>query len=283
MGKYLILGSNSFSGSNFCAWLLKHGHQVFATSRSNEAAYEFLPYRWQNANLDNFTFAKIDLNQDVGDLEKIVHSFRPQYIVNFAAQSMVAQSWHYPQHWVNTNVLAVTNLIETLKNYDGLEKFIQVTTPEVYGSTGKKVDESAEISPSTPYAVTRAAGDMLLKVYHDQIGFPVDFTRAANVYGAGQQLYRIIPRTILACLSEKRLRLDGGGLSERSFIHINDVCAATMAICEMPDSGNTYHISTNEFVSIRDLVARIVYKLGQSFDIGVELVDERPGKDQAYF
>ena len=283
MGKYLILGSNSFSGSNFCAWLLKHGHQVFATSRSNEAAYEFLPYRWQNANLENFTFAKIDLNQDVGDLEKIVHSFRPQYIVNFAAQSMVAQSWHYPQHWVNTNVLAVTNLIETLKNYDGLEKFIQVTTPEVYGSTGKKVDESAEISPSTPYAVTRAAGDMLLKVYHDQIGFPVDFTRAANVYGAGQQLYRIIPRTILACLSEKRLRLDGGGLSERSFIHINDVCAATMAICEMPDSGNTYHISTNEFVSIRDLVAMIVDKLGQSFDKVVELVDDRPGKDQAYF
>ena len=86
-------------------------------------------------------------------------------------------------------------------------------------TVNKKIDESAEIAPSTPYAVTRAAGDMLLKVYHDQIGFPVDFTRAANVYGAGQQLYRIIPRTILACLSEKRLRLDGGGLSERSFIH----------------------------------------------------------------
>ena len=283
MDKYLVLGSNSFSGSNFCSWLVNHGHHVFATSRSNEAAYEFLPYRWRDANPRNFTFAKIDLNHDIGDLKKIVHSFRPHYIVNFAAQSMVAQSWHYPQHWVETNVLAVTNLIEMLKNYDEMKKFIQVTTPEVYGSTESKIDESAEIAPSTPYAVTRAAGDMLLKAYHDQIGFPVDFTRAANVYGAGQQLYRIIPRTILACLSEKRLRLDGGGLSERSFIHIDDVCAATMAICEMPDSGNTYHISTDKFVSIRDLVAMIVDKLGESFNKVVELVDERPGKDQAYF
>ena len=65
MGKYLVLGSNSFSGSNFCAWLLKHEHRVFATSRSNEAAYEFLPYRWQNAEPENFTFAKIDLNHDL--------------------------------------------------------------------------------------------------------------------------------------------------------------------------------------------------------------------------
>ena len=283
MSKFLILGSNSFSGSSFCSWLLKQGHEVFATSRSNEAAYEFLPYRWQKTKPKNFSFEKIDLNHDVRDLEKIVHSFRPQYIVNFAAQSMVAQSWQHPQHWVRTNILAVTNIIEMLGNYDGLNKFVQVTTPEVYGSTRKKICESSEMSPSTPYAVTRAAGDMLLKVYHDQIGFPVDFTRAANVYGAGQQLYRIIPRTILACLSEKRLRLDGGGLSERSFIHINDVCEATMAICEMPDSGNTYHISTDDFVSIRDLVGMIVDKLDVSFDQVVELANERPGKDQAYF
>ena len=102
---------------------MNHGHHVFATSRSSEAAYEFLPYRWKNANPENFTFAKIDLNHDIGELKKIVHSFRPQYIVNFAAQSMVAQSWHYPQHWVETNVLAVTNLIEMLRNYDGMEKF----------------------------------------------------------------------------------------------------------------------------------------------------------------
>ena len=82
MGKYLVLGSNSFSGSNFCSWLVNHGHHVFATSRSSEAAYEFLPYRWKNANPENFTFAKIDLNHDIGELKKIVHSFRPQYIVN---------------------------------------------------------------------------------------------------------------------------------------------------------------------------------------------------------
>jgi dTDP-glucose 4,6-dehydratase len=107
-------------------------------------------------------------------------------------------------------------------------------------------------------------------------------TRAANVYGPGQQLYRIIPRTILFILLGKKLELHGGGSSTRSFIHMRDVSDATWKIAQRGTNGDTYHISTVEVISIRDLVANFCTKLGARFEDHVEIVGERLGKDSAY-
>ena len=124
---------------------------------------------------------------------------------------------------------------------------------------------------------------MMLKIYQERFGLPVNFTRAANVYGPGQQLYRIIPRTILACLTGQKLVLDGGGISERAFIHIDDVSSATLSIAQSKVNGETFHISTDEFVSIKGLVQKIVDMTGANFDAVVTIGEERLGKDQAYF
>lgn len=283
MDRFLIIGSNSFSGSHFCRKLLKQGFKVFGISRSAEPSFPFTPYLWDENPPKNFQFQQLDINSELNEFCSILSRFKPHYIINFAAQSMVAQSWECPQDWLQTNVMAVTNIAGILKNYDGLEKFVQVTTPEVYGSTKTKIDEDACVKPSTPYAVSRAAGDMMLKIYQEQFGLPVNFTRAANVYGAGQKLYRIIPRTILACLTNQKLVLDGGGLSKRAFIHIDDVCEATLLAARVPVIGETYHISTDEFVSIKTLVEKIVSTCGSQFDDVVELGTERLGKDNAYF
>ena len=110
---------------------------------------------------------------------------------------MVGESWLNPDHWMMTNVVSTVRLHDRLRSFDFLERYVHVTTPEVYGSTEGWVREDAPFNPSTPYAVSRAAGDMSLRTYFATYGFPVVFTRAANVYGPGQQLYRIIPRTIL--------------------------------------------------------------------------------------
>ena len=107
-------------------------------------------------------------------------------------------------------------------------------------------------------------------------------TRAANVYGPGQQLYRIVPRTILAAMAGQKLRLDGGGKSVRVFIHMPDVSDATLKIALNGKLGETYHISGYELVSIRKLVEMILGKLGKTFDDCVEIGPERPGKDTAY-
>ena len=283
MDRFLVIGSNSFSGAQFCKMLLKMDYHVFAVSRSPENDTVFNPYRWSENTPKNFQFQILDINSDLMDLKSILHRFQPHYIVNFAAQSMVAQSWEFPEHWINTNVIAITNIVSLLKDYDRLEKFIQITTPEVYGSTSVKIKEETMLQPSTPYAVSRAAGDMMLKIYHEQFGLPVNFTRAANVYGPGQQLYRIIPRTILACFTGQKLVLEGGGLSKRSFIHMDDVSSATLAIAQSEFIGETFHISTEEFVSIRALVEKIIDMIGVNFGDVVTLGSERLGKDQAYF
>jgi len=279
--KYLILGSNSFSGATLADHLAAEGHDVLAASRSAEAHPAFLPYRWR-ARPGRVRFARIDLNRDLCTLKTLLAAERPTHVVNFAAQSMVGESWLHPDHWMMTNVVSTVRLHELLRNYDGLVRYVHVTTPEVYGSTDGWVTESAPFNPSTPYAVSRAAADMSLRTYFANYKFPVVFTRAANVYGPGQQLYRIVPRTIVAAMGGEKLRLDGGGKSVRVFIHMSDVSDATLKIARSGKLGEAYHISGCELVSIRSLVETILKQLGKSFDECVEIAPERPGKDTAY-
>ena len=279
--RFLVLGSNSFSGATFVDFLAKAGHDVIATSRSPEPADAFLPYKWAH-NPGAVQFHVVDLNHHLDELDAIMRRERPSHVVNFAAQSMVGESWKYPDHWMMTNVVSTVRLHERLRGHDFLERYVHVTTPEVYGSTEGWVKEDAPFNPSTPYAVSRAAGDMSLRTYFAQYGFPVVFTRAANVYGPGQQLYRIIPRTILSAMAGRKLQLQGGGKSIRSFIDMTDVSDATLRIATDGQVGQTYHISTDRMVSIRELVEMILARLGRDFDASVEMAPERPGKDTAY-
>ena len=279
--RFLVLGSNSFSGATFCDFLAQAGHDVLATSRSEEAHVALLPYKW-GQHTGRVRFRRIDINHDLDALAELLNSERPTHVVNFAAQSMVAESWEHPDHWMTTNVVSTVRLLEILRRSDSLERYVHVTTPEAYGSTDGWVRESNLFNPSTPYAVSRAAGDMALTAYFHNYGFPVLFTRAANVYGPGQPLYRIVPRTILAALSGQKLRLDGGGASTRVFIHMRDVSDAALRIALGGRLGETYHISGYELVSIRALVEAILSRLGKSFEGCVELGPERPGKDTTY-
>lgn len=279
MTRFLVLGSNSFSGATFCDHLAAAGHEVIATSRSPEPHDAFLPYRWR---ANGVRFVRIDINRDLDALDALLRAERPSHVVNFAAQSMVGESWRHPEHWMMTNVVSTTLLFERLRRLDRLERYVHVTTPEVYGSTEGWVREDAPFNPTTPYAVSRAAGDMQLRIVVAQYGFPAVSTRAANVYGPGQQTYRIIPRTILSAMAGRKLELHGGGRSIRSFIHMRDVSEATLRIALGGTVGETYHISTERMVSIRELVAMILERLGKEFDACVEIAPERPGKDQAY-
>lgn len=281
--KIFVIGSNSFTGASFVRYLLTQGADVFGTSRSAEAHPAFLPYRWPDAAATGkFQFGKMDLNHDLGTMVEAIKSFQPAYVFNFAAQSMVAESWLYPDHWYQTNVVSNVKLHDQLRRMEFLKRYVHVSTPEVYGSCSGNVTESAPFNPSTPYAASRAACDLHLLTFFKQYKFPVVFTRAANVYGPGQQLYRIIPRTIFMIRTGQKLQLHGGGRSVRSFIHAHDVATATLAIARNGVSGETYHLSTDLYVSIRELVERICQRMGAKFEDVVEVVGDRPGKDAAY-
>jgi dTDP-glucose 4,6-dehydratase len=275
-----VLGSNSFSGSHFVTRSLERGHQVLGLSRSMEVDKPFNPYRGHPAS-GNFTFAQVDMN-DGKAVRRAILDFAPELVVNFAAQSMVAQSWEFPLDWYQTNVMSLVSLVSTLQELSSLNRYVHVTTPEVYGSTDGWISERREFYPSTPYAVSRAAGDMHLMAVHAEQGLPVCFTRAANVYGPGQQLYRIVPRVLLYARLGRQLQLDGGGHSTRSFIHISDVAEATYRIAVHGIPGAAYHVSTTEIVSIRDLVKRACELTGVDFESLVVEGPERPGKDATY-
>ena len=278
---FLVIGSNSFSGAQFIKYLLEYGNIVIGVSRSNEINDVYLPYKEEVSN-KNFKFYPIDINQQLAQLVEILNDFKPEYIVNFAAQGMVAQSWETPQDWYQTNVVGQVKLHDQLRKLKFINKYVHVTTPEAYGSTNGWIKESFNFAPSTPYAVSRAACDLHLMSFFKAYNFPVVFTRAANVYGPGQQLYRIIPRTMLYARLGKKMKLHGGGLSTRSFIHMDDVSAATFKIALNGIAGESYHISTNDTITIRGLVEKICELTNTNFTELVEVSEDRLGKDQAY-
>lgn len=282
MTQVCVIGSNSFSGASFCAHLLARGIDVLALSRSIEPHEVFLPYRWKPAKA-HLQFEQLDLNEDLDRVMSLLGEHKPRLVFNFAAQSMVGESWDKPDDWMRTNVVTVARLAERLRHLDFLDRYIHVTTPEVYGSTDGWITEDAPVNPSTPYAVSRAAGDMLFKIYRETFDLPVVGTRAANVYGPGQPLYRIIPRTVFFLLTGRKLQLHGGGISTRSFIHMDDVSEATWKIAMDASVGETYHISTNRIVSIRELVEMLCRMLEVNFEQAVDVAPERLGKDSAYW
>lgn len=277
----LVIGSNSFSGASFVDHLLQNDFEVIGCSRSLEPLSAFLPYKWR-AHAGKFSYFQIDINKNLQELVELIRKHRVQYVVNFAAQSMVAESWHNPEHWFMTNTVSTVKLHEELRKCNFLRRYVHISTPEVYGSCSGFVTEKTAFNPSTPYAVSRAASDMSLRSFYATYKFPVVTTRAANVYGPGQQLYRIIPRTILFILLGKKIQLHGGGQSRRSFINMGDVSAATLKIMLEGKIGDEYHISTNEIITIREMVERLCEKLCVEFEDHAEIVGDRLGKDAAY-
>lgn len=280
--RFLVIGSNSFSGAHFIQNLLEQGFDVIGVSRSEELNSVFLPYKWHDNNKAQFQYYQIDLNHDLDILITLIKEKKPTYIVNFAAQGMVAQSWETPVHWYQTNVVAQVKLHDEIRKLDFIKKYVHVTTPEAYGSSEGWVKEHFNFAPSTPYAVSRAACDLHLMSFYKAYDFPVVFTRTANVYGPGQQLYRIIPRALLYARTGQRMQLHGGGHSVRSFIHVQDAADATRRIALEGDIGSTYHISTRETVSIRQLVEQTCKLTNIPFEQLVDVTEDRLGKDQAY-
>lgn len=278
---YLILGSNSFAGASFVHYLLHEGHHVAGISRSKQPPPALLAYGDHPA-LANFTFHQFDLNQHTDDITSMIKQKKPTVIVDFVGQGMVAESWKNPEQWYQTNIVSKVKLHDFLRNCDFLERYVRVSTPEVYGHSESRLTENSPFAPSTPYAVSHAAIDMSLLAYFRQYQFPVMLTRFANFYGPHQQLYRIIPRAIIYALIGERLPLHGGGVSKRAFIHGHDVATALDATLKKGKLGETYHFSAGEVISIADLVREICDLMQMDFDQFVNVVSDRPAKDTLY-
>ena len=281
--KIFIIGSNSFMGSSLINYISKNHNIEFelrGCSRSVEKKKNFNLYK--NIKDNNFKYYRIDLNKNMDQLIKVLKEFKPKIIYNFAAQSIVEHSWVKPEDWFNTNLISNIKLLDYLKNVTYLEKYIHSSTPEVYGSINYKILENFNYRPSTPYASSKASIDMLLKNYFDNYGLPVVFTRVSNIYGPGQQLFKIIPKTIISIMQNKKIPLHGNGLSKRSFIYSDDVSAAMLKMKEQSINGEIYHVTNEKMYSIKTVVKNICNVMNKDFERSVIMENERPGKDHIY-
>lgn len=280
--KVVVFGANSFSGQDFVDLLLDSPHyDVLGVSRSAERSGLFLRYK-QRADLSRYRYFPLDMNRNMPEILSLLDSERPAFIVNFAAQSEVAPSWEHPEHWFETNTVALSKLVNHLRRQNYLERYLHVSSPEAYGTCVGRVLEGTPDNPSTPYAASKAAADMILSVYHKQFKFPLLTVRATNVYGARQQLFKIIPRSVIFIRMGKKIELHGGGTAVKSYIHIRDVSRGELAILEKGEIGQMYNISPDAGVAVRDVVSTIARRMDVPFEKAVEIVAERPGQDAAY-
>ena len=277
---YLVIGSNCFTGSHIVAALMRDhpDNQVIGVSRSPEYQSIFLPYKGYPAG--NFRFVQIDIVRHFEALTSLLEEFRPEIVINVAALSEVGLSNERPVEYFETNTLSVVRLCNYLRSCKYLNRYVHISSAEVFGSCEQATEETG-FRPSTPYAVSKAASDMYLNTLMQNHGFPVLIIRSTNVYGKHQQLFKIIPRTIIYLKLKKMIELHGGGKAIKSFVHISDVVNGLMLALAKGGAG-TFHFSAPSQKTIAEIVMNICQKMQFEFSQSTLVVGERLGQDKAY-
>jgi len=276
-----VLGSTAFSATDFIDLLLEEGgYDILGISRSPESGPVMLPHLRHGP--DHYEFKQIHMVDEMDRVIAALDDFRPDYVVNFAAQGEVPSSFEHPEAHFRTNTLAMVELTNALRQRDWLTRYVHISTPEVYGSCAGGVSEDQPMNPSSPYAASKGAADMFMNILYKTYGFPVVWIRGTNVYGPHQQLYRIIPRTAIYIKLGRTLRLDGGGVAVKSFIHIRDSSRGTKLAMEQGEDGLIYHLAPDRGRTVREVVEMVCHKMAADFDTVVEMGPERTGQDKAY-
>ena len=256
--KIIIIGSNSFSAGSLINLLLKKNFKVYGISRSKINKKKFLRFDIKDKN---FIFKKLDINKNSHKIISLIKKIKPNYMINYASQSMVGQSWKDTEDWYLTNSYSMIKLYNGIFNNLYKSRLIHISTPEVYGSIKKNTVENNNYNPTTPYAASRVTADHFLDLLYKFKKINYCSVRASNVYGEYQRLYRIIPLSVYSILKNKKINLHGGGVSKRNFVYIDDVSKAIEIIMKKGKRGETYHISGDEMISIKNLVKKICYKM----------------------
>ncbi len=219
--------------------------------------------------------------QDI--LMRILDQEQPECIINFAALAY-ATSWEDSYRYFDTNVVALARLTEAISNRPYFRHWMQIGSSEVYGTAlgGVASSESAATNATSPYAVSKLAGDLYLKTYFEGIDFPMNVIRPSNAYGPGQALYRLMPRAAFCALTGESFPLEGGGKAEKSFIHATDLAKAVYLIMTKGTLGDTYNAGPACPVSIRRVVEMIATAAGIDFDSFVKITPSRATEDSLY-
>jgi dTDP-glucose 4,6-dehydratase len=276
--KILVTGGAGFIGSNFIRYMLGSykDHQITNLDK--------LTYAGNLKNCEDFEknpryeFVKGDI-ADKGIVEKLAKSV--DMIMNFAAETHVDRSIDDATDFLRTNITGTQVLLDAAKKF-GHKKYIQVSTDEVYGDIIKgSFTEESPLRPSSPYAVSKAAADMLCLAYLRTYKTPVIISRCSNNYGPYQYPEKVVPFFIKKLIAGKDVPLYGNGMNVRDWLHVRDHCRALDIILNKGEIGEIYNISANEEHTNLDITKRILKILDLS-ESRIEYVKDRPGHDLRY-
>ena len=277
--KILVTGGAVFIGSNFIHYLIdNYDHEIINLDK--------LTYAGNLENLKdvednpNYTFIKGDIS-DSKIVNEIV-SDGVDYIVNFAAESHVDRSIEEPEIFINTNVLGTQVLLNAAKEH-GIEKFVQISTDEVYGSLGETgyFTEETSLAPNSPYSASKTSADLMIRAYRETFGLSTNITRCSNNYGPYQFPEKLIPLFTSNAMEGKELPLYGDGKNVRDWLHVKDHCRAIDLVMRKGKDGEIYNIGGNNEKTNIEITEAILNVLGKPKSL-IKFVKDRPGHDQRY-
>lgn len=281
MKNILITGGAGFIGSNFINYILA-GREDVRVINLDKLTYAGNPENLKQSETNkNYTFVKGDIcNSELVDY--LFKKYEINYLINFAAETHVDRSILGSGVFFATNVIGTNVLLEASKRYK-VEKFVQISTDEVYGSLGPDglFTENSPITTSSPYSSSKAAADLMALSFYHTYGVPVVVTRCSNNYGPYQFPEKLIPLMILNSLNNKKLPVYGDGLNVRDWIFVSDHNRAVETVLENGKPGNVYNIGASREMKNIEIVKLILKALGKPESL-IEYVADRPGHDRRY-
>ena len=286
MDNVLVTGGAGFIGSNFIRYMLNK-HKNYRMINLDKLTYA--------GNLDNLcdicdqrhVFVKGDIcdRQLVDDL---FNKYRFKYVVNFAAESHVDRSIEDPETFLRTNILGTQVLLDACKKYQLTSeqpenKYLQVSTDEVYGALGRDgyFTENTPLSPNSPYSASKAAADMIVRAYKETFGLNVNITRCSNNYGPYQFPEKLIPLMIMNALEDRDLPVYGDGMNIRDWLYVEDHCRAIDLVLHKGSPGEVYNVGGHNEKANIEIVSIILKELEKPKSL-IRFVKDRPGHDRRY-
>ena len=292
-GSLLVTGGAGFIGSNFINHFCTKHPEVkvtnldalyYCANEENvcEAVRTSPNYRFVKGNLQNYEL-----------LEALMKEHQFTHVIHFAAQSHVQNSFEGSFAYTDDNVRGTHHLLEVCRKHNPrLVKFVHCSTDEVYGESLLDVEETHKteqsiLSPTNPYAATKAAAEMLVNSYHHSFGMPVVITRGNNVYGPNQYPEKLIPRFIKLLQEGKKVTIQGDGSCVRAFLHVDDTARAFETILMKGRIGEVYNIGCDEGMeySVMDVAKMLIKRIHdtEDYDAWIEYIEDRPFNDQRYY
>jgi len=275
--KLLVTGGLGFIGSNFILKLLRENNDFEITNVDAELFGSDHKNLYEIKNSEKYHFVKGNISNKKFMEEQIA---KCDTVINFAAESFVDRSINDANPFLVSNIRGAFTILDIITKQD--KRMIQISTDEVFGSLSNgTATEESKFNPSSPYAATKAAAELLINSYFTTFNSDVVITRCTNNYGPRQFAEKLIPKTIILAYNNKKIPIYGNGKNVRDWIYVEDHCDAVLSTLDHGKSGESYNVSANNEIDNITIVRKILEIMNKPDDL-IEFVEDRPGHDLRY-